>query len=981
MSAPAFVLLLNALQIVIAAIVGATFLDYIIEDTMREAMKFMVLDAPWQLAATAVFLLLACVALRVTGRAMLVLTGPDVYASSGLAGRLARGLPRIYPLALGLVTAAPLLRLAFENHFRDGAALGAGANPHVPWLTNTQVALAAGLAFVLLGGLVAVYGRGSGTTSNENIFKPLRPVLRATVGLTPWVLLFCLSVAVMWAMVPKCAVAHECWEILGAVSRYARDGLAYCAVDVIVFALVCYAAIISGQVAVKLASGLFPARAEPSGTTLFVLVPVLVVLGIGLLISAKLVNNPIRPYWSELYGSSMIYYQYAIAALFGAIAIVITLIEILRFRSSQSTLSIGCRLVDKSFEGLAELEKLSTTWAGSYLLVFAAGVLLSLAFFDISNPWLPTHLGSIAIVLAWAAALTVFAFPLAYLSRWTRFPLLATVLLAAVVFSALNLNDNHYVRFVPPTQQETPKPASGATEKSRFGEGLHFRTWLSSRPDLDAYDHYPVFVIATEGGGIRAAYFTASVLAALQDMCPTFAQHVYAISGVSGGSVGAAAFSALSADFATARAYQPCHFDGSAPDEFRKRLRKVLASDLLSPLLSGMLFPDAFQRILPFPEAAFDRARSLEVALEEAWSANCEGCQRDRMGRPMDDLFSNPLTSAVVPHLILNTTEVATGRSSHLSTADLSLSQFTSGIAWEAGGWNAYHSSGIQGFLPKDKTLALSTAALVSARFPVLSPAARHERSRYVDGGYFENSGAWMVDGLIQQILEEKIAYPAVKGEPRLTEAIRKAQIIAIVIRSTPLCMTSQISGECAQEAGRVGGLGEVMSPIRTLLNTRGARAAYSKVTLAATTSLTKVICGLNQTEAIKATDPAAQVFGCWPGPGYVAGFDRYPLSVIELGFNSVVGVEVPLTWLLSSRARQPIDEAVDAMVRSDIRALLAPEGTVSASIQLPSSKNAETAAREGRSATSGEVELILCTLSTRKGAPDYPTWHVCGSL
>ena len=66
--------------------------------------------------------------------------------------------------------------------------------------------------------------------------------------------------------------------------------------------------------------------------------------------------------------------------------------------------------------------------------------------------------------------------------------------------------------------------------------GSEFLRWLETRQDKEKYasGHYPVFVVAAQGGGLYAAHHTARVLAILQDECPAFAQHVFAISGVLG---------------------------------------------------------------------------------------------------------------------------------------------------------------------------------------------------------------------------------------------------------------------------------------------------------------------------------------------------------------------------------------------------------------------------------------------------------------
>src|SRR5262249_40964703 len=156
------------------------------------------------------------------------------------------------------------------------------------------------------------------------------------------------------------------------------------------------------------------------------------------------------------------------------------------------------------------------------------------------------------------------------------------------------LNDNHQMRGA-----STWRSARHHSEdQGYYREQLDLGEWLKSRRDWRAYDHYPIFLVATEGGGIRASYFTASVLDAIEQKCPGFAQHVIAISSVSGGSVGAAGFAGQSADTVANTDVPGCTLGAMKPGAQLTQARNVLATDLLSPLLSASLFPDALQRIL-----------------------------------------------------------------------------------------------------------------------------------------------------------------------------------------------------------------------------------------------------------------------------------------------------------------------------------------------------------------------------------------------
>jgi hypothetical protein len=76
-----------------------------------------------------------------------------------------------------------------------------------------------------------------------------------------------------------------------------------------------------------------------------------------------------------------------------------------------------------------------------------------------------------------------------------------------------------------------------------------FRNWLQARTDQSKFSgRYPVYIVAAQGGGSYAAMHAAHFLSYMQARCPNFAHHLFAISGVSGGSVGAAAFAAAMKD-------------------------------------------------------------------------------------------------------------------------------------------------------------------------------------------------------------------------------------------------------------------------------------------------------------------------------------------------------------------------------------------------------------------------------------------------
>jgi hypothetical protein len=202
--------------------------------------------------------------------------------------------------------------------------------------------------------------------------------------------------------------------------------------------------------------------------------------------------------------------------------------------------------------------------------------------------------------------------------------------------------------------------------------------------------------VAAQGGGIYAAYHTAILLSRIEDYCPEFRNHLFAISSVSGGSLGAAVFASLTKALAHTHIEQgtdedvtpeasmpeatielPCpvmergtlrSFSAPKPGAHELAARRILASNFLAPLAAGALFPDFLQRFLFFPVPKFDRARWLEGAFEDSWHQ-----AEESWSRAGDNPFKreNPFKESVLslwspdgaaPALLINTTEVDSGR-------------------------------------------------------------------------------------------------------------------------------------------------------------------------------------------------------------------------------------------------------------------------------------------------------------------------------
>ena len=380
-------------------------------------------------------------------------------------------------------------------------------------------------------------------------------------------------------------------------------------------------------------------------------------------------------------------------------------------------------------------------------LLFPLFILASIALLIYYPVWLPQQLGSIPIFALWMANLAVlFALFWRY-SRLVGFPILALLVALLIVFETSGRTDNHAFRHVVP-----------ATEIERPSVEEAFRSWLATRADLGAYraakKPYPLYIVAAEGGGLYAAYQTAKLLGRMQDICPNFAQHVFLLSGVSGGSLGSAVFSGLAQEYATNGPAEACGTTRSPPVRFEEASGTVLSRDLLSPVMWATLFPDFLQRFIPYPFQKLDRGYALELAFEQSWG-ELKGPKKNYLANSFFALCGANAAACAKgagPALALNVTNVETGMQMVLSQMELNTWRFPDVPADKPP--PRLYDIFANNALPVD--FSLSTAVGLSARFPWISPQGwysfldppkkpgdRPEKRRmsFVDGGYVDNSG------------------------------------------------------------------------------------------------------------------------------------------------------------------------------------------------------------------------------------------------
>ena len=427
---------------------------------------------------------------------------------------------------------------------------------------------------------------------------------------------------------------------------------------------------------------------------------------------------------------------------------------------------------------------------------------LSLLFFLWATFWVQStvEVGSATIVILAFGLLVPIGSVLVWLGIRAGVPIFTFLLLWAIAISPLT--DNHVVQTMPVDVNTRP---SVATAFDRWFERLQ----AQHPPGPDG--KYPVLLVATEGGGIRAAYWTAAVLTSLTDTVPTFSDHLFAISAVSGGALGSSVYDALlvrRGDYKVR--LDEVDYTPQAGEQYSLRLaaKEMLSEDALAPTLAAMMQPDFAQRFIPFV-CLPDRASALQGGWNRAWRSTIA-----RRGAP-DELFSGGFLSmlhgreSTLPSLFLNGTIVETGQ--RIIATNL---RITDGNDYQ----DLSKSVDLFGAIGAD--ISVSTAVNNSARFTYMAPAGTLLRAQQgtggsplkcepgkrcehvVDGGYFENSGSATVADLLSTLAASKYA---TRIQPH------------VIFIQFQVAKPAPITGEKFAN--------ELLSPVRALLNVREAHA------------------------------------------------------------------------------------------------------------------------------------------------------------
>jgi hypothetical protein len=415
----------------------------------------------------------------------------------------------------------------------------------------------------------------------------------------------------------------------------------------------------------------------------------------------------------------------------------------------------------------------------------------------------PLEGGTVFFVLVFFVILTIVISCLSSLLNYISWPAFALAFVAYYAWLCASNNNDHH--FITGNRLALDIPADDSQTPNQSSLDQRFQAWLDQR----RIKSRPVYIIAAQGGGIYAAYHAASTIVKLVGPEYNLADDIFAISGVSGGSVGTAvALSVLESVKLSVAKSRPaqvdqCHTAWLKYDITQLALDRIFETDYVFPLIMGGLFVDSILEVTPSTHFSkyfteYDRSYLLERAFVNRTQQVLTDLLEEVPGNSSLDGAFLDLRATFSPDLYFNIVSTNTGDRGYLGKFELN--QFKSDTQDPDGPEKRNLNRALKGL-----NLKLITAAVLSARYPYVTPPASirkkgdnindEEVLRFVDGGYLENSGVATALDIAREI------------QPKTDVPVK---IIALGNRNSQTIENSSFN--------------ELVTPFRTMLQTRVAR-------------------------------------------------------------------------------------------------------------------------------------------------------------
>ena len=420
----------------------------------------------------------------------------------------------------------------------------------------------------------------------------------------------------------------------------------------------------------------------------------------------------------------------------------------------------------------------------------------------------------------------------------------------------------------------------------------------------------PMLLYAAEGGGVRAAYWTTKAVDRIgaprttegdQDVAD-ICRSAFLSSGASGGSVGLtiASVSGL----------------GDATDE----VKELSGPEALAAATDGLVLRDTLYAATGVPLPSFFGPPKPDWAdrgtlIEQSWEDSIPALEQPFLKEAADWAWTAPGA------LVINSTSTTTACRTLISQIQLASSPGACTTGAEPPQADAVTAANSTDLVACTKQLRSTTAALLTARFPYVTPSGvvdcgHDKRLQVVDGGYAENFGIGTLVDLAPQLMDlvrahntcvlRRLAADPCSDDSDLDEHGPTTLVVPMLVYLD--------NGSGTDLAQQPGGLDlEVLVPPVTLLEAKKELyAARSQLARAA------LLLGTHQLwdQSVVDSDTATAA---------VDGVRKSPVAIVFQATRPQVAG--PLGWVLSEASMRSMDNAICDLERGqDIGEALNPD-------------------------------------------------------
>ncbi|NMH87996.1 hypothetical protein [Flavivirga algicola] len=342
------------------------------------------------------------------------------------------------------------------------------------------------------------------------------------------------------------------------------------------------------------------------------------------------------------------------------------------------------------------------------------------------------------------------------LGHISKLPVLTSCIIVGIVLTIINANRNNFQHY------EVSEVPTAISPNSRLDIDSYVKLWVEDRKEDILKCHteakFPIILVSAEGGGSRAGLWSLLVHSYLYEKSEDyFNKYLFSITGASGGNVGNNIFYAHAFD--KRDQYDKTNFLLNTYKAktlgFKYKASEFYNEDYLSVSVASLLGRDLLQSIVGFLDFK-DRGKLLEIEWEKSFN---KAFGKDLLSEPYLTIMPKKENGFMIPILVTNTTDAQFGNLNIMSSVKTEKDI----------GNMAIFKDIITNYPKKDTMVKRSTAMLLNARFPYISPTARITGlGQYGDAGYYDNIGGVVTKRLETALLKELANHEDLKGKYRI---------------------------------------------------------------------------------------------------------------------------------------------------------------------------------------------------------------------